>query len=145
MVPPWKRPESVLVLVHAGGQVLLLERREPRGYWQSVTGSLEWSETPLEAALRELREETGLAPPRIEDCRQSTAFPIHPAWRARYAPDVSENLEHLFRVELPAPIPVEIDPREHHTYQWFPADEAARRVASQTNRQAILNYVGGYS
>ena len=50
---PPKRPVSVLVLLHDGaGHVLLLERADREGFWQSVTGSLEDGETPVQAALR---------------------------------------------------------------------------------------------
>ena len=58
---PPKRPVSVLVLLHDGaGHVLLLERADRAGFWQSVTGSLEDGETPVQAALREVAEETGI-------------------------------------------------------------------------------------
>mgnify|MGYP000579588574 CR=1 FL=1 len=58
---PYKRPVSVLVLIHTPErQILLLERASHPGYWQSVTGSQEGDE-PLDAtARREVLEETGI-------------------------------------------------------------------------------------
>ncbi|HEY5567780.1 MAG TPA: NUDIX domain-containing protein, partial [Gammaproteobacteria bacterium] len=38
---------------------LLLERVVPADFWQSVTGTLDWGETPAAAAAREVLEETG--------------------------------------------------------------------------------------
>jgi len=88
-----KRPESVLVLVYTRvGEVLMLRRTRPNRFWQSVTGSLEWGETPREAAERELYEETGLRfSGRLTDCRHSESFPIIPPWRKRYAQGVHCN------------------------------------------------------
>ena len=49
------------MVVHTrDGDVLLLERCKPAGYWQSVTGGLKRGESAAEAAVREVREETGL-------------------------------------------------------------------------------------
>jgi dATP pyrophosphohydrolase len=57
----YKRPESVLVVIHTPTlEILLLERADHPGWWQSVTGSLEQDETPTQAARREVEEETGL-------------------------------------------------------------------------------------
>jgi dATP pyrophosphohydrolase len=139
----YKRPESVLVLVHTrAGEVLLLERRHPAGYWQSVTGSLEWGESAEAAARRELEEETGLvAGPALIDCRHSNHFPIHPAWRARYAPEVAFNTEYVFRLEYKARPDVRVHAGEHVRSLWLPRREAAERVASETNREAILRFV----
>ena len=140
--PSWKRPESVLVVVYtAAGDVLVLRRGQPPDFWQSVTGSLRWDETdPLDAARRELREETGLGDEaKIVACGVVNRFPILPPWRHRYAPNVVENVEHIFRVLLPERRPILLNPAEHDEYQWLPRAAAAAKVASWTNRDAILS------
>lgn len=139
----YKRPESVLVVVYTvGGEVLLLERQQPPGYWQSVTGSLRWDEVAVEAARRELAEETGLeAADRLLDCGYRNRFEILPAWRSRYAPDVRENIEYVFRLALPERLPVTVNLREHREAQWLPARVAALRASSYTNQIAIERLV----
>lgn len=137
----YKRPESVLVVVcTADGEVLLLQRCQPPDFWQSVTGSLENGEAPWQAARRELREETGLtiAP---QDCRRTNEFPIHPAWRARYAPDVERNREHVFLARCKQRPEIRLDPQEHQACGWLPWEQAAQRAGSYTNRDAILDFV----
>lgn len=137
----WKRPESVLVVIYTlASEVLLLERTRPAGFWQSVTGSLEWGEPPAAAAARELQEETGIqAEPR--DCHLQNRFPILPAWRARYHPDVTENLEHVFVLALPARCDIRLNPQEHSQYEWLDATAAMQRCTSWTNAQAIEQLV----
>lgn len=135
-----KRPESVLVVVYTlAGQVLMLRRTQPRHFWQSVTGSLEWSETPREAAVRELFEETGIrAEGRLIDARHQVRFPIIHPWRKRYAPSAHYNLEHWFYLPLPTRRLIRLNPREHSRARWLPVARAARLASSWTNRDAIL-------
>jgi dATP pyrophosphohydrolase len=137
----YKRPVSVLVVIHTQDlQILLLERALHPGYWQSVTGSLEAGETPAEAALREVAEETGLLvpPSQLLDWRQSREFEIFPEWRHRYAPGVTRNTEHFFSLAIPAPCAIRLAPAEHRDYGWLPPEEAAARCFSWTNQAAIL-------
>lgn len=137
---PYKTPISALVLIHTADlRVLLLERADKPGFWQSVTGSLEDGETPLEAAIREVREETGLDASAygIADWHMSNIYEIYPHWRYRYAPGVSQNTEHVFGLELPEPLPVTLAEREHLRYEWVDWREAARRVFSWTNVEAL--------
>jgi dATP pyrophosphohydrolase len=135
----YKRPESVLVVVHTrAGQVLLLRRTQPPDFWQSVTGSLDWDEPPRAAAARELREETGLSAEGLQDLEQTRRFPILPAWRSRYAPEVKENVEHAFALELPAECAIVLNPAEHSEYGWFEWRAAAAKATSWTNREVIL-------
>ncbi len=139
----YKRPESVLVVIYTvRGDVLLLERQQPPGYWQSVTGSLGWDETPEQAARRELGEETGFdAGDLLVDCGYENRFEILPAWRTRYAPDVRYNTEYVFSIELSEPVQASLNPAEHCQAQWLPARLAALRASSYTNQIAIERLV----
>jgi dATP pyrophosphohydrolase len=133
-----KRPESVLVVIHTRAlECLLLERVRPAGFWQSVTGSLRWDETPAECAAREVREETGIDATGLRDAHVQRTFPILPEWRARYGDGVDTNLEHLWYLELPARHEIVLAPSEHVGYLWLPVADAIRKVSSWTNREAL--------
>ncbi len=137
-----KRPESVLVLVYTQqGEVLMLRRKFPNDFWQSITGSLEWDEEPMQAAIRELEEETGINNCDIKDCHFSQTFEIYSIWRKRYAPGVTENREHVFRLEIPEKIEIKINPREHEEYKWVSRQEALEIAFSHTNQDAITRWV----
>ncbi len=137
-VAEFRRPESVLIVVHTPRlDCLLLERVEPRGFWQSVTGTLLDAETAAECAARELQEETGLEPAGLRDAGVQRSFAILPAWRSRYAPGVDRNVEHRWYLEVPDVRPVRIAPAEHVAYLWLPVEAAIEKVASWTNREAL--------
>ncbi|MYB88547.1 MAG: dihydroneopterin triphosphate diphosphatase [Proteobacteria bacterium] len=137
-----KRPESVLVIVYTQcSEVLLLRRKYPSDFWQSVTGSLEWGEEPIDAAIRELREETGLVNQAVRDCHSVQSFEIYSIWRKRYAPGVVMNQEHVYRLRLPEKVDIRLDPREHVEFQWLPRLHAADLAFSHTNQAAILRWV----
>jgi dATP pyrophosphohydrolase len=135
----FKLPESVLVVVHTAQlQVLLLERAAQPGFWQSVTGSREPDDPDLEAtARRELLEETGLAAGTLTDWKLTNRYEIWPQWRARYAPEVTHNTEHVFGFRVPEITMATLDPAEHTRQVWLPWQEAMEKVFSPTNRDAI--------
>lgn len=139
---PYKIPQSVLVVIYTPElQVLLLERADRPGYWQSVTGSLDAPDEPLATtAAREVAEETGLvaAEHRLEDWQHTLDYEIYPQWRHRYAPGVTRNTEHWFGLRVARPVPVTLAPREHLQWQWLPWREAAARCFSSSNAQAVL-------
>ena len=136
-----KLPVSVLVVVHTAAlDVLLLERSSRPGYWQSVTGSLDRLDEPVaDAARRELLEETGIAAAagRLEAWNVVNVFEIFAEWRHRFAPGTTHNTEHVFSLIVPEPLPVTLEPREHLRYAWLPWAEAAQKVFSWTNADAI--------
>jgi dihydroneopterin triphosphate diphosphatase len=135
-----KIPVSVLVVIHTPDlQVLLLERADHPGFWQSVTGSQDEGETLRQTAVREVAEETGLDAEAfvLTDWGLQNEFEIYPHWRWRYAPGVTHNTEHVFGLRLPAPLPVRLAPREHLAYLWMPYDRAADKVFSWSNAQAL--------
>lgn len=138
----YKIPRSVLVVIHTPSLlVLLLERAPWPGYWQSVTGSVARAEEPLrDTAIREVAEETGLDASRyrLTDWDVENTFEIYQQWRSRYAPGVTRNVEHVFGLTVPEPLPVRLAPKEHSQYLWLPWQAAAEKCFSWTNRDAIL-------
>ncbi|MDD5240288.1 MAG: dihydroneopterin triphosphate diphosphatase [Sulfuricella sp.] len=135
-----KIPISVLVVIHTPDrQVLLLERADHPGYWQSVTGSSEQGENLRQTAVREVREETGLDAEKyaLTDWDLQFDFEIFAEWRHRYAPGVTHNAEHVFGLELPQPLPIQMEPREHLNFIWLPHEAAVKKVFSWSNAAAI--------
>jgi dATP pyrophosphohydrolase len=139
-----KIPESVLVVIHTADlDVLLIERADRAGFWQSVTGSLDAPDEPLlTTATRELFEETGIVADGthivLRDWQLANVYDIYPTWRHRYAPGVTRNTEHVFSVCVPRDIPITLAPREHVAYAWLPLLDAADRCFSASNAEAIL-------
>ena len=142
-----KIPVSVLVVIHTMDlEVLIIERADRAGFWQSVTGSKDSLDEPLdETAIREVFEETGIVigGPRVprtalRDWQHAIDYEIYPVWRHRYAPGVTRNTEHWFSVEVPRDIDVTLSPREHTASLWLPYEQAAARCFSSSNRTAIL-------
>jgi dihydroneopterin triphosphate diphosphatase len=156
MAKPDKIPESVLVVIHTADlEVLLIERADKPGYWQSVTGSKDTQDEPLlETAVREVFEETGIcivgetsqlqsrsnqvSIDKLCDWKIANVYEIYPVWRHRYAPGVTKNTEHVYGLQVPRDIPVTLAPREHVNHVWLPYREAADRCFSPSNAEAIL-------
>ena len=136
----YKIPVSVLVVVYTPDlDVLLLERADRPGFWQSVTGSQDEGETLRETAARELREETGIDAARwaLTDWRRQNRFEIYPRWRSRYAPGVTYNTEHVFGLQVPQRLEITLQPREHLRHEWLPWRDAAEKVFSWSNAEAL--------
>ena len=141
--PVYRRPESVLIVVYTTVQpqrFLLLKRCSPVGFWQSVTGTLEWGETAADCARRELQEETGLQLKPL-DTGIINRFEIMPEWRARYSPEVSENTEYVFSLALDQVFEPVLSPQEHLRFDWLSAESAKQRCFSHTNIEAIERIV----
>ena len=138
---PLKIPRSVLVIAFTPArEVLLIERADFEGFWQSVTGSQEDGESWADTAQRELIEETGFDAALyggLIDLRYRNLYCIYPHWRHRYQPDVTHNEERCFAVCLPTAIPPRLAPREHVAYEWMTLETAVFRATSWSNVAAL--------
>jgi dihydroneopterin triphosphate diphosphatase len=145
---PFKIPESVLVVIHTAElEVLLIERADKPGFWQSVTGSKDAPDEDLRlTARREVAEETGIMvggtgvpESALRDWQMRNVYEIYPVWRHRYAPGVTRNTEHVFGLVVPRDVAITLAPREHLRHEWLPYREAADRCFSPSNAEAVLN------
>jgi len=148
VIRPPKIPESVLVVIHSDElDVLLLERADAPGFWQSVTGSKDsLAESLIETCVREVGEETGIAIgspevplDRLVDWQLANVYDIYPQWQHRYAAGVTRNTEHVFGLRVPREVPVRLAPREHLRFEWLEWRAAADRCFSPSNAEAILH------
>ncbi|MGH3137014.1 MAG: NUDIX hydrolase [Gaiellaceae bacterium] len=125
-----RRPEEVFVVVHRGvaaePEFLVLQRApERQGYWHLVAGALEHGEDAETAAVRELREETGLEADVVDlDRRYLYSLDDEPPEvRARFAAEVTEVAVTAFSAEVPRSWEPALD-EEHVDHRWCSASEA---------------------
>ena len=137
----------MLVVIHSDElDVLLLERADAPGFWQSVTGSKDsLAESLVETCVREVGEETGIAIgsaavplANLVDWQLANVYEIYPVWRHRYAAGVTRNTEHVFGLLVDAGTAVRLAPREHVAFEWLDWRAAADRCFSPSNAEAIL-------
>ena len=137
-----KIPISVLIIVYTKNKdILLLNKKGKDSMWQSITGSLQINEKPLDAAKRELFEETGIVSNDIIDCKKEHIFEIYEIWKHKYEDGVTHNIEHVFKLELDDIIDIKLDSDEHDSFEWTTRVKAAEKVFSHTNRQAIFDLI----
>lgn len=139
----YKQPRSVQVVIFADApcerHYLLLKRVASHGgFWQSVTGSLEEGETHRQAAVREVREETGIgaAEDELIELGVINTFEIAPQWRGKYAPGVLHNEEVCFGLKVHR-CEVLVDSREHHAYAWEPYDRSINMLYWDSSKRAF--------
>jgi len=137
-----KIPISVLIIVYTKNKnILLLNKKGKNSMWQSITGSLQINEKPLDAAKRELFEETGIVSNNIIDCKKEHIFEIYEMWRHKYEEGITHNTEHVFKLELDDIVDIKLDSDEHDSFEWATRVKAAEKVFSHTNRQAIFDLI----
>jgi 8-oxo-dGTP pyrophosphatase MutT (NUDIX family) len=119
----------------AGGLEVLLIRRAPDrmypGLWQCVTGKLESGERIAEGALREVAEETGLAPADLEAFYETDIV----NWFHEAALD-GLLCEAVFAARVRPSSEVALS-HEHDGFDWLAPDDARARVVWPAYRRAI--------
>jgi len=124
-----KKPDGSPDIETGSYEVLLLRTIAKRGsFWQPVTGSVEKGETVAAAALREAREETGLAfAHEIESLDKSFVFES----------PRKEIEEHGFALRAPDGGAIKMDPREHDDHQWVTPEAALKLVYFSSNADML--------
>ena len=140
---PFKQPRSIQVVILADPdrerRYLLLKRIESYGgFWQSVTGSLEGDETHKQAAIREMREETGISASDDDliELGIVNTFEIAPQWRSRYEPGVTHNEEVCFALRINER-DIRLDPIEHESWCWVSYEQAMEMLFWESNKRAL--------
>jgi dihydroneopterin triphosphate diphosphatase len=140
-----RTPQNILVLpfrrlIDGGVEYAMFLRGDDPAdpFWQGVAGGVEDGETLIEAARRELREETGLAPPQDRwialDARASVPAGVFRDWRS-WGPDTFVVHEHAFGVEV-SEGGIELS-HEHSEYRWLTFDAASNLLRYDSNKTAL--------
>jgi len=139
-----ERPETlrlIKVIIHNGDhRVLLLHRKPHRGnFWQPITGTIEPGESPIDAARREIVEETG-TPGEPKDIGLVQSFMIESQYLASRYPSPIIVSETGFAAHADPQVPIRMDPTEHDEYGWFTFEEAYGKIRWTDDREALEQF-----
>jgi putative (di)nucleoside polyphosphate hydrolase len=121
------------MILNQNGKVLALERRDIPGAWQLPQGGLDAGETPLEAVRREVREETGIEPGRLEllaSASRPLAYELPPEARSPKTGRGQVLYWFLFRFTGPEEAITLGDHKEFIDWKWMPMERLAIEVVS---------------
>lgn len=136
-----KQPFQVQVYLYReskdGKPLFLMLKRRPDigGFWQGITGSIEPGESSDSAALREIREETGMELRQVRKLQFEHTFLLEEKWRHKYDPGVTEIREFAFLGEASTDKVTICD--EHTEFQWAPYEVALQMLVWPGNKSAL--------
>lgn len=130
------RPCVGLVVLNRDGLIFAGQRIDsPYDAWQMPQGGIDAGETPRTAALRELAEETGIAPARVRILRESARWldydlPAHLVgrlWQGRYRGQTQRWFALRFEGD-DSEIDIETHTPEFNRWAWMPRDALIARI-----------------
>lgn len=129
---------GIVVYHKDNGSIEYLILQYGAGHWDFAKGKLEEGETKMQAAIRELEEETGL-----------TAIDIKPGFEESlvykfkdFQGHMIEKTVHFFVGEVLTKGQITLS-REHKDYTWLPFDQAVRKLTYQ-NAKDVLTYADAF-
>ena len=105
-------------------------------FWQVVSGALEPGESLADAALREVREETGLTLASVTDTGFCHRYPVRPEWRKWYGEEPEVIEEHVFYA-LVEPSAEPVLSTEHKSWRWCSLEEANHLLTFGANSMCL--------
>jgi putative (di)nucleoside polyphosphate hydrolase len=130
------RPSVGLVVLNPAGRIFAGQRIDnPTDAWQMPQGGIDHGEAPHEAALRELTEETGIAPERVEILRESRAwlpydlprYLVPKLWKGRFRGQKQRWFALRF-LGSDADVNIETRHPEFRVWTWMAHDELLDRI-----------------
>lgn len=136
-----RSPFQVLVFLcrrREGQDEVLLLKRSDLGVWQGVAGGGEGDETPMETAIRETLEETGVLASDIVDLDSAEMLSVlDVAGYYRWGESVDFIPEYAFCADVPVDTSIKIS-SEHTEYRWCSPEEALDMLEWESNKRAIV-------